>query len=799
MFQGIFKSAINDANKNYIFGTGSIPINIKTAQLATFADGTTKQQGYQVAEVNKLISTMLTGWSANGNKPKSMSNNYLELILSCDNGFVVKKRLQFPHIIAWKDDSTPYNIADVYKEFSIDNWLKADDFENPDITLVVEPTDEILTTSTATPPEATTTNSGRFYLYYRNLPIGVNRVHIEFHIKTKTEPIDFDLEIADGMSWKDAQTILASNEQAKINVLLSTVKDVYKFTGAEGNFENITMHEWSALYQQIISLAPSNKFTHDLYFYIYDESELNTKITELDRKAIKLKFMGTFGILDNGEYGYRTDTKKIRYKDNNLVVDVPFYPGAIYTYNNELYVYKGDTLVSVTAELQTEVAILQNDFAILQNEVSPLLLLEIGGIKTYTPGDNLPNNTRVRTVYYIKPPFSIDVKDGFLTRVINKYTKSGKTYTYSDTILARVNHYEVLNDDGYYYRIAFQKVDDTQTISESEVNEIVTSFKNKRQFEDEHLLNEASVRLGSVYMSNLNLAKYSTYSSIISDYDALVLAKPNFVTKIKLGETAIGTGIYEYVFTSGSFNQEGQRGIRDEVIAKKKILLMTGVHGYEPGSVMATLSFIREYVGGNSALSKLRNLELHIIPCVNPDGYNAGTRGNSNGVDINRNFNENWQFEGEGTTYFSGPSPASENETQIVQSWIDDNTDALFVIDFHQSSFNNEIACLGYTKLYSLENELSFKKRFLVSMRNISNMLIKERGISYDSIFGYTYDEPITMHGLSNGYIAKKGLCGGCLEVPENISASGVNSIRTIAVASDIIGNLLVGWYDLYK
>lgn len=272
MFQGIFKSAINDANKNYIFGTGSIPIQIKSAQLATFVNGTTKQQGYQVAEVNKLISTMLTGWSADGNKPKSMSDNYLELILSCDNGFVVKKRLQFPHIIAWKDDSTPYNIADIYKEFNIDNWLKADDFENPDITLVVEPTDEILTTSTATPPEVTTTNSGRFYLYYRNLPVGVNRIHIDFHIKTRTEPIDFDLEVLDGLSWKDAQIILASNEQAKINILLGGVKDVYKFTGAEGEFDKITMHEWSELYQQIISLNPNNKFTHDLYFYLYEES-----------------------------------------------------------------------------------------------------------------------------------------------------------------------------------------------------------------------------------------------------------------------------------------------------------------------------------------------------------------------------------------------------------------------------------------------------------------------------------------------------------------------------------------------
>ena len=286
MFQGIFniKFLFQGSNAMMNYGIGVLPINIKVAQLTTFANSNNKQQGYQVAEVNKLISTMLTGWGYNGDKPKSMSDNYLELILSCDNGFVVKKRLQFPHIIAWKDDSTQYNIADVYKQFSIDNWLKADDFENPDITLVVEPTDEILTTSMATPPEVTTAQSGRFYLYYRNLPVGINRVHIDFHIKTKTEPIDFDLEIADGLSWKDAQTILASNEQAKINVLLSGVKDVYKFTGAEGDFEEITMYEWSALYQQIISLNPNNKFTHDLYFVLY-ESAINTD-SNLDFSSI---------------------------------------------------------------------------------------------------------------------------------------------------------------------------------------------------------------------------------------------------------------------------------------------------------------------------------------------------------------------------------------------------------------------------------------------------------------------------------------------------------------------------------
>ena len=256
-------------NMTMSFGIGSLPINIKIAQLATFANSYTKQQGYEVTEVNKLISTMLTGWGYNGNKPKSMSDNYLELILSCDNGFMIKKRLQFPHIIAWQDDSTPYNIADVYKQFSIDNWLKADDFENPDITLVVEPTDEIITTTSKTPPEATTEQSGRFYLYYRNLPVGVNRVHIEFHIKTQTEPIDFDLEVFDGISYEDASKIIVVDNEAKLNVLLSGVKDLFKLQNAEGNFEDITMYKWNGLYQSYSIIFPTNKITHDLFFYPY--------------------------------------------------------------------------------------------------------------------------------------------------------------------------------------------------------------------------------------------------------------------------------------------------------------------------------------------------------------------------------------------------------------------------------------------------------------------------------------------------------------------------------------------------
>ena len=264
MNYGNFKSYADfvDNKSKLIFGTGIKQVNIKIAQLATFANSDTKQQGYKVTEVNKLISTMLTGWDVNGNKSKSMSDNYLELILSCDNGFVVKKRLQFPHIIAWQNDSTPYNIADVYKPFSIDNWLKADDFVTPDITLAVEPMNEIITTS-GDASASVNLDSGNFYLYYRNLPVGVNRIHIDFHIKTQTEPIDFDLEVIDGIPF------VKGMDTKNKTISLNNVKEIFLFQGAEGNFEDITMYNWNNLYSILALYNPIDPITHDLFFFPY--------------------------------------------------------------------------------------------------------------------------------------------------------------------------------------------------------------------------------------------------------------------------------------------------------------------------------------------------------------------------------------------------------------------------------------------------------------------------------------------------------------------------------------------------
>jgi protein MpaA len=77
------------------------------------------------------------------------------------------------------------------------------------------------------------------------------------------------------------------------------------------------------------------------------------------------------------------------------------------------------------------------------------------------------------------------------------------------------------------------------------------------------------------------------------------------------------------------------------------------------GSEQAGIAIAERLAGG--ALP--RELDLWLVPDLNPDGAAAGTRGNANGVDLNRNFPWHWQHLG--GVYYSGPRPLSEPESRI--------------------------------------------------------------------------------------------------------------------------------------
>jgi protein MpaA len=87
----------------------------------------------------------------------------------------------------------------------------------------------------------------------------------------------------------------------------------------------------------------------------------------------------------------------------------------------------------------------------------------------------------------------------------------------------------------------------------------------------------------------------------------------------------------------------------------RRELVVGCIHGNETAGIA-----IAKRLTGRSPT----DVDLWIVPVLNPDGVAAGTRGNARGVDLNRNFPYRWQsLSG---VYYSGSRPLSEPESRIA-------------------------------------------------------------------------------------------------------------------------------------
>ena len=71
--------------------------------------------------------------------------------------------------------------------------------------------------------------------------------------------------------------------------------------------------------------------------------------------------------------------------------------------------------------------------------------------------------------------------------------------------------------------------------------------------------------------------------------------------------------------------------------SKVEVLVFAGIHGEEPDTTVLLSRALRSLTQ--------RPRSCAVILCANPDGMRLGTRGNANGVDLNRNFpSTNWRL-----------------------------------------------------------------------------------------------------------------------------------------------------------
>ncbi len=103
--------------------------------------------------------------------------------------------------------------------------------------------------------------------------------------------------------------------------------------------------------------------------------------------------------------------------------------------------------------------------------------------------------------------------------------------------------------------------------------------------------------------------------------------------------------------------------------ANPRVLISAGTHGSEPAGVFALRDFLE-----NGARDMFAHLNLDILPCNNPHGFETGQRRNPDGIDINHSF------------FGGGQSP----EAAHLMSWFNRNmrSYSLF-LDLHEDSIGD--------------------------------------------------------------------------------------------------------------
>jgi len=164
---------------------------------------------------------------------------------------------------------------------------------------------------------------------------------------------------------------------------------------------------------------------------------------------------------------------------------------------------------------------------------------------------------------------------------------------------------------------------------------------------------------------------YPTYAEVstqvqdaANDYGATQTQNPDVCRLISLGQSVNGLEIWALHISANPDVEEDEPEFK----------YISTMHGDEILGTELSLRFIDLLLtnyGTNADITALVDTtSIWIVPLMNPDGYEAGTRNNANGADLNRDFPtfpEDWAG-----TIFSGANldnTGREPETRHVMAW----------------------------------------------------------------------------------------------------------------------------------
>jgi len=140
----------------------------------------------------------------------------------------------------------------------------------------------------------------------------------------------------------------------------------------------------------------------------------------------------------------------------------------------------------------------------------------------------------------------------------------------------------------------------------------------------------------------------------------------------------------------------------------------------------------------------LKSVEIHLVPTMNPDGFEAVKRENNNGKDLNRDF-PNWKDIGKSVDELKS---GRQRETSSMMSWILDNPFILSA-NFHDGAV---VANYPWDNIYMRPSEKS--ELFLAdgeNNRTPDNKVFEDLALVYSSNHKTMYKSTQFVRGITNG------------------------------------------------
>ncbi len=200
-------------------------------------------------------------------------------------------------------------------------------------------------------------------------------------------------------------------------------------------------------------------------------------------------------------------------------------------------------------------------------------------------------------------------------------------------------------------------------INDIEGNEIIAEITSDQQIKLRSMgyeIKTITKDIDLVYQENFEFGRYLTYTEYIDTMRIIAQNNPSICKLDTLGTTATGLLVLAMkVSDNASVNEPEPR-----------VFFEADIHGDEKCGWIVAWEMIKYLVrnyGSNPLVTALVNTrESWFCPMLNPWGYsqNPAQRGNSRGVDLNRNFGYMWRAQG-------GTAAMSELEVQAIKKAYD--------------------------------------------------------------------------------------------------------------------------------